>query len=328
MHTPKISIIVPVYKAEKYLHRCVDSIISQTMQDFEVLLINDGSPDRSGEICDEYAVRDERIKVVHQQNAGVSSARQKGLDKAQGEYVIHADPDDWVESNMFEELYKKAKEENADMVICDFFINTDKKQIYSSQLVSTDNHNKVLSELLLQNIHGSCCNKLIKSEIIRQYNLKFPQEISLWEDLFFNCNLLLYDIKISYLDKAFYHYDKYSNSNSIVRTQPNINKIKDMIFFIDFFEKNIPVELYTNLNGSKVVAKEHIFTSMKLNANKYYKIYPEITYRDYLKYTKTNWYSPIRIGIIVSYSKCYKISRVLYNILHEVSTFLKEGYLL
>ena len=107
---PKISIIVPVYKAETYLSRCLDSIINQTFKNFEVLLIDDGSPDCSGEICDKYAAMDTRIRVLHKENGGVSSARQMGLDNAKGEYTIHADPDDWVEPNMLEELYKKAKE--------------------------------------------------------------------------------------------------------------------------------------------------------------------------------------------------------------------------
>lgn len=121
---PKVSIIIPVYKAESYLHRCIDSILAQTFADWELLLIDDGSPDRSGDICDEYAVKDKRIRVYHKKNGGVSSARQKGLDMARGEYVIHVDPDDWVEPSMLTELFAKAKAENADMVICDFYLDT------------------------------------------------------------------------------------------------------------------------------------------------------------------------------------------------------------
>ena len=117
---PKVSIIVPVYKAEKYLHRCVDSILAQTFTDFELLLIDDGSPDNSGTICDRYAAADPRVHVFHKPNGGVSSARQCGLDNAQGEYTIHADPDDWVEPDMLQELYTEAQRTNADMVICDF----------------------------------------------------------------------------------------------------------------------------------------------------------------------------------------------------------------
>ena len=115
--TPVISIIVAVYKAESCLRRCVDSLLAQTFQDYEILLVDDGSPDRSGEICDEYARKDNRVRVFHKENGGVASARQCGMNNARGEYVIHADPDDWVEPNMLEELYGKAKEENADIVV-------------------------------------------------------------------------------------------------------------------------------------------------------------------------------------------------------------------
>lgn len=117
---PKISIIVPVYKAEPYLHRCVDSILAQTFTEWELILVDDGSPDQSGKICDEYAKKDQRVKVIHKVNGGVSSARQKGLDEARGEYTIHADPDDWAEPNMLEELYNEASKKEADMVMCDF----------------------------------------------------------------------------------------------------------------------------------------------------------------------------------------------------------------
>ena len=120
---PIISIIVPVYKAEAYLHRCVDSLLIQTFTDFEILLIDDGSPDRSGAICDVYAAKDQRVRVFHKENGGVSDARQFGVDHALGEYIIHADPDDWVDPTMLEELYRKACETDADIVIADFFVN-------------------------------------------------------------------------------------------------------------------------------------------------------------------------------------------------------------
>ena len=121
---PKVSVIVPIYKAEKYINRCIDSILAQTFTDWELLLIDDGSPDRSGEICDEYAENDPRIRVFHKANGGVSSARQMGQEEAVGEYTIHVDPDDWVEPTMLEELYAKAEADDADMVICDFFLDT------------------------------------------------------------------------------------------------------------------------------------------------------------------------------------------------------------
>lgn len=121
MNNSLVSIIVPVYKAEKYIHQCIDSLLAQTYRNIEVILVDDGSPDHCGKICDEYAAKDSRVKVIHQQNGGVSVARQTGIDHATGEYSIHADPDDWVELNMIEELVAKAVSDNADMG--DSFIN-------------------------------------------------------------------------------------------------------------------------------------------------------------------------------------------------------------
>ena len=113
-----ISIIVPVYKAEKYLSECIDSIISQTYENFELILIDDGSPDNSGKICDEYAEKDKRIKVIHKENAGVSSARNIGLDNASGEYIAFIDSDDFVDKQYLEKLHCNLKHNDADISLC------------------------------------------------------------------------------------------------------------------------------------------------------------------------------------------------------------------
>jgi glycosyltransferase involved in cell wall biosynthesis len=175
MNTPLVSVIVPVYKAEAYLHKCVDSLLAQTMTDFEVLLIDDGSPDRSGAICDEYAAKDSRIRVFHKENGGVASARQVGIENVRGEYTIHADPDDWVEPTMLEELYAKAKEDDADMVICDYYEERVDSQKYIKQNLTDDLSSKTLLGLLLgQKLHGSLWNKLIKIDKIKEYKLFLP----------------------------------------------------------------------------------------------------------------------------------------------------------
>ena len=216
---PKISVIVPVYKAEKYLHKCVDSILAQTFKDFEILLIDDGSPDASGAICDEYARKDNRVRVFHKENGGVSSARQCGIDNAKGEYTIHADPDDWVEPTMLEELYNKAVEENADMVICDYYndyIKTGESK-YIKQKPSSLDFQTVQKELF-QQLHGSCCNKLIKRACYSNYNVQFPLVLDCCEDLYVCVKILSHNIKIAYLPKAFYHYSHGLNENSLVKS--------------------------------------------------------------------------------------------------------------
>ena len=217
MQQPEVSVIVPVYNAEKYLRKCVDSLLAQTFRYFEVILVDDGSPDRSGAICDEYAEKDPRVRVFHKENGGVSSARQCGLDNARGEYTIHADPDDWVEPNMLEELYAKAKADDADMVICDYYVNDSRGQRYVRQQPSALDHETVLRELF-QQLHGSCCNKLVGRACYREFNVSFPLGFSLCEDLYTNVALLKHDIRISYLPQAFYHYEQQVNVNSIVKS--------------------------------------------------------------------------------------------------------------
>ena len=228
---PKISIIVPVYKAENYIHRCIKSLLSQTFTDFEILLINDGSPDKSGEICNEYAKSDKRIRVFHKENGGVSSARQCGIDNARGEYTIHVDPDDWVEPTMLEELYLKAVEENADMVICDMIkYYSNDKQIYIKQEPSSLEHQIVLEELF-KHLQGSCCNKLIRKSCYDNYNINFPKDFNLYEDLYVCTCLLKNRIKVNYLAKAFYYYDLSANTSSMVKRIDYKTLQEDKVFY-------------------------------------------------------------------------------------------------
>lgn len=242
---PSISIIIPVYKAEGYLHRCIDSILAQSFTDFELLLVDDGSPDGSGKICDEYAAKDPRVKVLHKQNGGVSSARQTGIENAAGEYTIHADTDDWIEPTMLEELYKKAAEENADMVMCDYFFDeTKKRSIYIAQKPNCLESDNILRELLGQKLHGALWNKLIKRKLYTKFNISFPKDIIRWEDLYVVSRILASaPIKVAYLNKAFYHYDQYTNANSIVR-KTTMKGLMSQIYFIDSFSRILDTEQY------------------------------------------------------------------------------------
>ena len=180
----ELSIIVPIYKVEKYLHRCVDSILNQTFQDFELILIDDGSPDNCGAICDEYAVWDSRVKVIHQSNSGVSAARNAGLDVASGTYLGFIDADDWIEPMMYETLITTAKQKQMDMVACG--INYFKED--GSFLYADLKREAVLDrEMMLESLYekpnpfgGGCCNKLFRAESIR--DCRFEVGMSLAED--------------------------------------------------------------------------------------------------------------------------------------------------
>ena len=143
-----VSIIVPIYKAEKYLCRCLDSIANQTYIDWECILVDDGSPDNSGIICDSYANNNGKFKVIHQKNQGVSAARQKGLDNCIGQYVIHVDPDDWIEKNMLEDMMKHIELSNCDLLITDFYYEKKGKCIKSIQQPTDNDSNAVLHNIL------------------------------------------------------------------------------------------------------------------------------------------------------------------------------------
>ena len=217
MNNSLVSIIVPVYKAEKYIHQCIDSLLAQTYSNIEVILVDDGSPDNCGKICDEYAAKDYRVKVIHQQNGGVSVARQTGIDHATGEYSIHADPDDWVELNMIEELVAKAVADNADMVICDFYRESKSEKTCDCQNPGDDlSASAVLRKILSQQLHGSCCNKLVKRSRIEGIGFT-PEDLCILEDELYNIRILARKIKVSYLPKAFYHY-RVENEHSLCNT--------------------------------------------------------------------------------------------------------------
>jgi glycosyltransferase involved in cell wall biosynthesis len=215
--TCQVSVIVPIYKAEQTLLRCLDSLKAQTYTDFEVLMVDDGSPDRCGEMIDDYAQNDSRFRAFHKENGGVSSARQFGIDHAIGEYTIHADPDDWVEPTMLEDLYRKAKEEDADMVICDFYENTYKGQRYVKQQPTTLNSKDVLHDVFL-GIHGSTCNKLIRRRMYDEYGVQFPIGISMCEDQYVVASFLKHEINVAYLPQAYYHYVRELKKNSLSKS--------------------------------------------------------------------------------------------------------------
>lgn len=217
MTNVKVSIIVAVYKAEKYLDRCMRSLLMQTFNDYEILLIDDGSPDRSGEICDDYARKYKFIRVIHKKNEGVSATRELGWNSAQGAYFIYVDPDDWVDQNYLLKLYNEASEKEADIVICDFVSECKNGSVYLSQKPSALSAKNILEDFFSKSIHGSMCNKLIRKTAFQKYHVHFDSELLYCEDLHVNCQLLKNDVVVSYIADGLYHYDQTSNTNSLVR---------------------------------------------------------------------------------------------------------------
>ena len=185
----KLSIIIPVYNVEKYLKKCIDSLIDQDEQDFEILLIDDGSPDKCGAICDEYANKDSRIKVFHKENGGVSSARNLGLDNASGEYITFVDSDDAVTLNYVSSIFSFVKK-NADLTIFGVVRDTGKNHfIYKKQFENQiyedipRDMGKLFSEFSFQ--AGSPVNKVFKRSIIEEHKIRFRTDLKVCEDMLF-----------------------------------------------------------------------------------------------------------------------------------------------
>ena len=187
MKNISISIIVPVFNAERHLKKCLESIIAQTFTDWECILVDDGSKDSSGDICDEYAKGDSRFVVIHKDNDGVSSARQEGTNRAQGNYIIHVDSDDWVEPNMLLELFKKAQE-GADVVIADYWVDYDDSREYKNQ-VDVEGSHSLLKAILEGKCMGALWNKLIKRSLFN--GVEFPLSLFYSEDVYVLANILL-----------------------------------------------------------------------------------------------------------------------------------------
>ena len=231
---PKVSVIVAVYNVAPFLSKCIASLKNQTLKDFEVILVDDGSTDNSGEMCDTSVQEDNRFKVFHQANGGVASARELGVEKASGEYLIHVDPDDWIEDNMLEELYGCAISETADVVICDFYIDAlPNMREYSKQQPKNLNHSTILTQYLDSSLHGSCWNKLVKRSVWNALDIHFPP-IKLCEDMWVNVKLAMANIRFAYLNKAFYHYVRIDRVGSVTKggnVQAGINAYEASVCF-------------------------------------------------------------------------------------------------
>lgn len=220
--------------------------------------MDDGSPDNSGAICNEYAAKDTRFKVIHKENGGVSSARQTGLNVVSGDYVIHVDPDDWVDKDMLAELHKEAIKNDYDVVIFNILREfKDRKEVLRQEPSKLDSKT-ILCELLEHKLHGSCVNKLVRRESIRKSSACFPENITCWEDLYFNCLLFSIPLKVSFIDKSFYHYDCYSSDNSIVR-RPSVSRVQSQINFCIAMNEILNKEYHPLLYLSKAKTKLLIF---------------------------------------------------------------------
>ena len=249
----KVSVIVPVYNCENYLERCMNSLINQSLEDIEIIAVNDGSTDGSLDILTRYQQLDNRIKIIDKENTGVSDSRNKGIEASAGKYIAFVDSDDWIELNMLEDMYIKAEDTNSEVVICSYMrefgnhskikiMNLDEDIIYEGDRLK-ELHRRIIGPLneefkepeSLDSL-GSSCTKLYRSNIIKINKIKFVdlKEIGTAEDTLFNFELFNYIEKVVFINKPYYHYWKQNSKSVTSAYNKNLtNQWKNLFRYMD-----------------------------------------------------------------------------------------------
>lgn len=307
-----VTVIVTIYNSDKYISNCIENIQKQPYHDIELLLIDDGSTDASGRICDEHAAKDPRIKVFHEVHHGVAHSRQVGIDNACGEYFIFVDADDTIQPAMFEEMYAAAKRDNAEMVISDYTELTNDGDIYKCQEPSQLIGQSVMDDIIEGKLYGALWNKLIKTDIVKKNNVRFHEKLSMREDMIFLSNLLPYIYRVSYIPKAFYGYER-RNVKSLTN-----NYLDESI---EYYRQEI---LWNRL----LLESKHLSEKSRLKILTYYGNLAYITLHDSMfdsdewhenfdryKYM-TNGYKPCIVAI--AQNGCFTVARTIRTFLSKV----------
>ena len=237
MRTPLISVIIPVYNVEKYLHRCLDSVIAQTYQNLEIICVDDGSIDDSGKICDQYAVRDARIKVIHQENQGLSAARNRGLDAAEGEYIAFVDSDDYILEDMYKKMLDKLLNYNVDLCVCQWqYEFSDGRQVVKKKNIDPTIYGRKTSlEFASFLYRGNYENGVVVAAWNKLYRRALLDKIRfegrIHEDDAFNGRIMAKNISVYVMEDQFYVYAQ--NGDSLTNKPFSANKF----FFLDALAK-------------------------------------------------------------------------------------------
>lgn len=283
-----VSIIVPIYRAEKYLNKCVQSIVDQTYKNLEIILVDDGSPDNCPAICDAWAKKDSRIRVIHQRNGGFSAARNAGLDAATGTYIQFVDSDDWIEPNMVEALVIYAQQTHADIVRCGYYEEDGLQHLAFCSTAQTHcpDQNTLIVDLMNDGLmSGALWNKLYRHSALGE--IRFRNGYS--EDILFNYLLLAKEPKVVYVSEAYYHYrvNNGSVTNSTFRPSAfSIIEVKKQIMDAQTDEQVKPYCLKGYLNSAMIVMNN------MLSSGKCLEYYPSLR-AEILKYKWTVWRSSL-----------------------------------
>ena len=317
---PKVSVNVPVYNVESYLPKCLDSLLSQTLHEIEILLVDDGSTDSSGRICDEYALKDSRIRVFHKKNGGLASARQYALERATGEYFISCDSDDWIEPTMYEKLYQTAISQKADIVLCDFYYNYPSgKQIQAKNIPKDCSRDSLLRDVLMRRLSGTTCSKLFKKDLFSRYQISWEEGIDLGEDLFISLKILQHPVKVVCLPEPLYHYRRGIGTNTYTNNL-SLKSFKQSEYIYNWEVFNLDQKKYAKEMFSTALDQAFIGIRTKDMPKQYYKsfIAKNLPYYRFILYpllTKKYFLilSSKLFGLL--FAKC--LYRVLYRLVYK-----------
>ncbi len=301
----KISIIVPVYNTEKYIEKCVDSILNQTHKNLEIILVDDGSPDNCGKICDNYEKKDNRVKVIHKKNSGSASSKNMAINIATGDYIGFVDSDDYIEADMFEYLLNNSISFNADVVRCGFFWDID-GGIYpqgSGIVKKVNDYNDKIIDLMKDGvISGIACNKLYKKNILE--GVYFPEGIKYSEDFMFNYKVFKNSNIIVYADENKYHYLR--RNGSVLMEGLTESRFDEINIIKEIVENEKNNNITYRYCVKRLVEWEMMFISRIIREKRCIDKYKDLR-KDVLKYTKNVFFDGI-------YSNIFKLRFLLFMV--------------
>lgn len=281
----KISIIVPVYNTEKFLEKCLNSLINQTLKDIEIICINDGSTDKSLQILEKFANKDKRIQIINQTNSGLSVARNIGIKKAKGEYIGFVDSDDWVDLNFFEQLYINVKKYNADIGVAGIKRVRSYKWKYHIKLEKEEVIQDTNKKFKKCDVTEKCYvwNKIYKLSELQKLNINFEPNVY-FEDRLFTAQVLINLKTLVTVPNTYYNY--WTNPNSIVKTKSK-KKLKDSQYTKEKLMKYLK-ENNVNLDHYYTQIKKFKFLGLTFLKIKYYKYKKELIFLNQIKFQIKN----------------------------------------
>lgn len=320
----KVSLMVPVYNTEPYIEKSLRSVLEQTFEDLEIVIVNDATPDGAMAVVErvlrEYPNRQSQVKIInHTVNGGLAVARQTAIDNATGEYTIHLDSDDWVEPNMVERLYERAKRDNADIVVCDFYFEYPERQVYSRQS-SPSTGKELVGALLRGDLNCSGCNKLVRRSLYTDNDLNWIPGINNNEDLIITVKLSYFADRISYLPEAFMHYWKGNPQSYSASIRPKT--IDDLSLAVKEIERFLNAKPDASLFVDDLIHRKlfvRINLICKTNGVEQRKIaawYPEIPRKYILK--NSNLWLHNRIAAYFASFGWFWAANLIYRMVHLI----------